>query len=65
MAEFLLAERISDGPASLTPNEQMRLQHLLDKQDDGEALTEAERREAEGLVDLAEALTLRQLRAGS
>ena len=35
-----------------------RLQSLLDKQDQGEELTPAERVEAEGLVDLAELLTL-------
>lgn len=40
-----------------------RLQELLDKQDRGERLTAAERKEAEGLVDLAEMLSLFQLRA--
>ena len=40
-----------------------RLQHLLDRQDRGEELTPAERREAEGLVNLAELLSLLQLRA--
>jgi hypothetical protein len=40
-----------------------RLQSLLDKQDQGEPLSDAERGEAEGLVDLAEMLTLLQLRA--
>ena len=39
-----------------------RLQVLLDKQDEGETLTAAERREAEGLVDLAELLSLLRLR---
>lgn len=33
-----------------------RLQELLDRQDRGEALTAAERAEAEGLVDLSELL---------
>jgi len=37
---------------------QMRLQFLLDRQDAGEELTLAERNEAEGLVDLAEFLSL-------
>ncbi len=37
---------------------QARLQGLLDRQDGGDPLTEAERQEAEGLVDLAELLTL-------
>lgn len=40
-----------------------RLQSLLDRQDAGEALTVQEREEAEGLVDLAELLTLLRLRA--
>jgi hypothetical protein len=35
-----------------------RLNYLLDRQDGGVALTEAERSEAEGLVDVAEMLTL-------
>ncbi|BAZ31820.1 hypothetical protein NIES4074_42930 [Cylindrospermum sp. NIES-4074] len=37
---------------------QARLQFLLDRQDAGEVLTLAERQEAEGLVDLAEFLSL-------
>ena len=40
-----------------------RLQQLLDRQDSGEKLTHAERQEAEGLVELAEFLSLLQLRA--
>jgi len=40
-----------------------RLQTLLDRQDSGEPLTVAERDEAEGLVNLAEFLTLLRLRA--
>jgi hypothetical protein len=40
-----------------------RLQSLLDKQDRGEPLTEDEAAEAEGLVDLAELLSLIRLRA--
>ncbi len=42
-----------------------RLQSLLDRQDCGEQLTAQERREAEGLVDLSELLTLLKLRAQS
>ena len=42
---------------------QARLQHLLDRQDAGEALTPEERNEAEGLVELAEFLSLLNLRA--
>lgn len=40
-----------------------RLQHLLDRQDAGEQLTQAERQEAEGLVELAEFLSLLRLRS--
>lgn len=40
-----------------------RLQTLLDRQDRGETLSAEERREAEGLVDLAELLALLRLRA--
>ena len=42
---------------------QSRLQTLLDRQDEGNELSEAERQEAEGLVDLSEFLTLLRLRA--
>ncbi len=41
-----------------------RLQELLDRQDRGEVLSAKERREAEGLVNLADLLTLLRLRAG-
>jgi hypothetical protein len=40
-----------------------RLQSLLDRQDSGQPLSAAERAEAEGLVCLAEFLTLLRLRA--
>jgi len=40
-----------------------RLQSLLDRQDAGLPLTADERAEAEGLVDLADLLTLLRLRA--
>jgi hypothetical protein len=40
-----------------------RLKALLDRQDSGQPLTEQERAEAEGLVNLAEFLTLLRLRA--
>lgn len=40
-----------------------RLQSLLDRQDSGQPLTPQERDEAEGLVNLAELLTLLRLRA--
>jgi len=42
---------------------QARLQDLLDRQDASQELTPAERQEAEGLVELAEFLSLLQLRA--
>ena len=41
---------------------QQRLQALLDKQDEGHALTVPEQAEAEGLVNLAELLSLLRLR---
>jgi hypothetical protein len=40
-----------------------RLRELLDRQDNGIPLKEQERHEAEGLVELAELLTLLRLRA--
>jgi hypothetical protein len=40
-----------------------RLQSLLDRQDSGQPLSAEERAEAEGLVNLAEFLTLLRLRA--
>jgi hypothetical protein len=40
-----------------------RLQSLLDRQDAGQPLTEQEREEAEGLINLAEFLSLLRLRA--
>ena len=42
---------------------QQRLQELLDKQDAGEQLTTEEKREAEGLVEVADLLSLLRLRA--
>jgi hypothetical protein len=47
----------------LPPGVHARLQELLDRQDAGIPLSEAERREAEGLVELAEFLALLRLRA--
>lgn len=40
-----------------------RLQSLLDRQDEGHPLSQAERQEAEGLVELAEFLSLLRLRS--
>ena len=42
---------------------QQRLDRLLDQQDSGSDLSDDERQEAEGLVDLAEFLTLLRMRA--
>ena len=39
-----------------------RLQHLLDRQDGGKPLSESEREEADGLVDVAELLSLLRLK---
>ena len=55
-------------PAALTDFKlpvgvQRRLTALLDRQDAGTPLTPAERREAEGLVEMAEFLSLLKLRA--
>lgn len=40
-----------------------RLQALLDKQDQGQSLTWAERKEAEGLVDLVDLLSWMRLKS--
>lgn len=48
---------------SLPPGVDARLAELLNRQDLGETLSARERQEAEGLVDLAEALSLLRLRA--
>jgi hypothetical protein len=50
------------GKFRLPEGVQRRLQELLDKQDSGPALTPEEKREAEGLVDLADLLSLLRLR---
>lgn len=52
------------GELRLPGGVHQRLQELLDRQDQGIDLTQAERQEAEGLVDLADLLTLLRLRAG-
>lgn len=66
MPEHILIE--VEMPASLDqfrlpPAVNERLQELLDRQDRGETLTSSERKEAEGLVDLVEFLSLLRLRA--
>ncbi|BDA71965.1 hypothetical protein RIVM261_004660 [Rivularia sp. IAM M-261] len=55
-------------PAELTPfllpsAVQNRLQFLLDRQDAGELLSDEERQEAEGLVELSDFLSLLRLRS--
>lgn len=65
MAESMLIEL--HVPADLArfalpPGVQTRLRDLLDRQDGGQPLTAAERSEAEGLVNLAELLSLLRLR---
>jgi hypothetical protein len=47
----------------LPPAVNARLRRLLDRQESGVPLKETARREAEGLVELAELLTLLRLRA--
>lgn len=49
----------------LPPGVDARLQSLLDRQERGETLTAAERREARGLVELAEILALLRMRAAT
>ena len=52
LARFKLPEGVNE-----------RLTSLLDKQDSGQVLTDPERGEAEGLVDLADTLTYLGLKA--
>ena len=47
----------------LPPAVQARLQFLLDRQDEGLLLSQGERQEAEGLVEVAEFLSLLHLRS--
>jgi hypothetical protein len=56
MPDDLAQFRLPDGV-------QERLTTLLDKQDGGQPLADSERREAEGLVNLADLLSLLRLRA--
>ena len=51
------------GKFRLPAGVQRRLNELLDRQDQGTALTTAERSEAEGLVELAEMISLLKLRS--
>ncbi len=51
------------GRLKLPAGVQSRLHELLDRQDQGIKLTVRERREAEGLVEMAEWISLLKLRA--
>jgi len=51
------------GKFRLPAGVQHRLTELLDRQDQGTPLTAAERKEAEGLVEMAEMMSLLKLRA--
>jgi len=64
MSQHIVIEMPDDLPRLHLPDGvKDRLQSLLDKQDRGEALTVAERQEAEGLVTVSELLSLLRLRA--
>ena len=54
---------ISARPIKLPKGVNDRLQTLLDRQDRGEKLSAAEKREATGLVELAELLSLLRIRS--
>lgn len=65
MSQLVLVEiemPITLNGFKLPPGVNERLQGLLDRQDQGEMLSPGERQEAEGLVDLAEFLSLLSLR---
>ena len=51
------------GKFRLPKGVERRLHDLLDKQDGGTALSAAERKEAEGLVNLAEMLSLLRMKS--
>jgi hypothetical protein len=53
------------GKLRLPSGVQRRLNHLLDLQDSGKRLTLVERKEAEGLVELVEMLSLLKLRSSN
>lgn len=59
IVEFEMPDELSEFRLPAGVDE--RLQELLDRQDRGVELSPAERREAEGLVDLAEFLSLLRL----
>jgi len=61
MVELLLPDDLNQLRLPVAVNQ--RLQSLLDRQDSGVALSDEERSEAEGLVELSETLSLLRLRA--
>ena len=66
MAESMLIEVQMPGDLArfrLPRGVQTRLQELLDRQDSGTPLSDAERSEAEGLVSLVDLLSLLRLRS--
>jgi hypothetical protein len=63
MSQRVTLQLPDDAPRLRLPDGvHRRLQYLLDRQDRGEALTPDERSEAQGIVDLAELLSLLRLR---
>lgn len=64
MSDRILIDYPDDLPRLRLPaGVQARLTELLDRQDRGQPLTDAERAEAEGIVAVAETLSLLKLRA--
>ena len=64
MSEALLIDYPNDLPRFRLPSGvKARLDQLLDRQDRGQELTDAEREEAEGLVTMAELLSLLRMRS--
>ena len=62
-ANVLIQMPLSASQIKLPKGVNERLKLLLDRQDSGIALTTAEKREADGLVELAEMLSLMRLRS--
>ena len=62
-ANVLIQMPLSAKQIKLPKGVNERLKLLLDRQDSGIALTTAEKREADGLVELAEMLSLMRLRS--
>ena len=61
---IMLEVDLPDDPARLRMPQAVadRLHSLLDRQDAGDPLTDQERKEAEGLVEMAELISLLRLR---